>query len=513
MCPNFLTNWVMANKIYFTVFIWLFCFFSVNAQVWPKYYGQQNRHDYIVDIIESYDNGYLICGYYNSPDYSERWGWLIKTDVNGETIWEKIIENTGSRFKPASIEQNLNGEIFIVGMSFHNNKNYPIVLKLNACGEKEWCKIFDGSPMLSPWSQDIKITPEGDIIILVNLFGSFPEESIHLFKLNSNGGVLWKKPFGIIQNHPGSEHKIGRNLLVTSDEKYLISGYGFWENPWGPANFYIKRPLFILVDSHGNEEWVTPFGLNDSILGSAKNVMESSLSTFISVGFKMVGPLDHGLLMEFDINGNELNYSTFDFSSLNSNFNEGIFHHLANKDSLFLIASFFGNSSWANSIPPGEILMEDINFNSLNVLNYKHYTSNHSPYQITTLSSGKYLSSSTFSHSSTDYDIFLAKLNLNLEYDTAYTIPITYDSLCTSGAPQSGFIYLNDCAIDIDLPGDSNCDAIVSLNDIVSSVAKILGGIPQPFCPQNADANGDGVLNVVDVVETANIIVGRIGRY
>ncbi len=437
----------MTNKIYFTIILCLCCFFSASAQVWPKYYGQQNRREYTVDIIETYDNGYLICGYYSSADYTQRWGWLIKTDVNGEIIWERIIENTGSRFKPASIEQTFNGEILIAGMSFHDGKNYPIVIKLNACGNKEWCKIFDGSPMSGPWAQDIKVTPTGDIIVLVNLFGYFPEESIHLFKLNSNGEILWKEPFGIIQNYPGSEHKIGRSLLVTSDEKYLISGYGFWENPWGPSNFYIKRPLFISADSFGNEEWVTPFGLNDSIIGAAKNVIESTFNTYISVGFKMVGSNDHGLFMEFDIDGNELKHSTYDFSLLNSNINEGVFHHLANIDSLYLIASFFGNSSWANSRPPGEILLEDINFDYLNILDYKHYTLNRAPYEIATLSSGKYLSSSTFRHSSTNYDIFLAKLNLNLEYDTAYTLPITYDSLCIPGPPQSGFIYLNNCDI------------------------------------------------------------------
>jgi len=418
------------------------------SQTWPKYYGQQNRRDFVVDIIETYDSGYLICGYYSNSDWSQQWGWLIKTDVNGELIWEKIIENTGSRFRPVAIEQTGDGGIILAGGITNAYGTYnPVVIKLNACGNKEWCKSFDGSPMSGPWVQDIKVTPTEDIIALVNLFGNFPEESVHLFKLNTNGEVLWKEPFGTIQNYPNSEHKIGRSLLVTSNEKYLISGYGFWENPWGPSNFYIKRPLFILVDSCGNEVWVNPFGLNDSILGAAKNVIESSLNTFISVGFKMVGSNDHGLFMAFDIDGNELEYNTFDFSLLNSNFDEGIFHHLANLDSLNVIASFFGNSSWTNPGPPGEILLEDINFDELNILGYKHYTSNESPYSIATLNSGKYLSTSKYPHSSTNYDIFLAKLNLNLEYDTAYTGNYIYDSLCIPGPPQSGFIYLNDCDI------------------------------------------------------------------
>ena len=39
------------------------------------------------------------------------------------------------------------------------------------------------------------------------------------------------------------------------------------------------------------------------------------------------------------------------------------------------------------------------------------------------------------------------KLNLNLEFDSAYTGNFTYDSLCIPGPPQSGIVYLDNCDI------------------------------------------------------------------
>jgi hypothetical protein len=57
----------------------------------------------------------------------------------------------------------------------------------------------------------------------------------------------------------------------------------------------------------------------------------------------------------------------------------------------------------------------------------------------------KILSNSSFFEPGVD--IVLSKLNLNLEYDTAYNGNFTYDSLCQPGPPQSGFIYLDDCDI------------------------------------------------------------------
>ncbi|NLN95096.1 MAG: T9SS type A sorting domain-containing protein [Bacteroidales bacterium] len=57
------------------------------------------------------------------------------------------------------------------------------------------------------------------------------------------------------------------------------------------------------------------------------------------------------------------------------------------------------------------------------------------------------------------------------------------------------------------LPGDSNCDDLVNVLDVVNTVNYILGAEPEPFCFENADVNADGVINVVDVVATVNIII------
>ena len=187
----------MANKIYFTMFLCLCCFFNANAQVWPKYYGLPNSKERAKDIIEAYDKGYLILGSY--PQFS----WLIKTDINGNVLWEKIIDNYPREAATAqAIEVTADGGILLCGMALSgfSNKNCPFVMKLNACGEKEWCKIFEGSPNAFPVANDIKETESGDIVLLVNQFGSIPQETIHLFKLNAEGEVIWKKAYATMYN-------------------------------------------------------------------------------------------------------------------------------------------------------------------------------------------------------------------------------------------------------------------------------------------------------------------------
>jgi hypothetical protein len=62
------------------------------SQTWPKIYGD-NIHAYGKDIIESYDKGYAICGSILKNADQFKFGWLIKTDINGNELWNKKFGN------------------------------------------------------------------------------------------------------------------------------------------------------------------------------------------------------------------------------------------------------------------------------------------------------------------------------------------------------------------------------------------------------------------------------------
>jgi hypothetical protein len=92
-------------------------------------------------ISGSYDHGYLVSGRHqpNFPKYN----WLIKTDINGQQIWEKMIGNGMNSIVLIEMATNDLGNIFSCGTTTNYDDNGdPIVMKLNPCGEKEWCKIL-----------------------------------------------------------------------------------------------------------------------------------------------------------------------------------------------------------------------------------------------------------------------------------------------------------------------------------------------------------------------------------
>lgn len=57
------------------------------------------------------------------------------------------------------------------------------------------------------------------------------------------------------------------------------------------------------------------------------------------------------------------------------------------------------------------------------------------------------------------------------------------------------------------LPGDANCDGSVDILDAITISNYILGHNPQPFCFENADINGDGEINLHDIIGTINLIL------
>ena len=60
----------------------------------------------------------------------------------------------------------------------------------------------------------------------------------------------------------------------------------------------------------------------------------------------------------------------------------------------------------------------------------------------------------------------------------------------------------------IALPGDANGDGVIDILDLTAIAHYIVDFNPEPFVFENADVNGDGVINLSDIILTVNIIMG-----
>jgi PKD repeat protein len=93
----------------------------------------------------------------------------------------------------------------------------------------------------------------------------------------------------------------------------------------------------------------------------------------------------------------------------------------------------------------------------------------------------------------------------------------TYDSagiyearlIVTDIYGQESEAHIENINLEIGLLGDVNGDGIINILDIVITANFVLGNIsPSPDEFFASDLNGDGVLNILDIVTLANLILG-----
>jgi hypothetical protein len=423
------------------IIIILFVIISENlySQRWEVILGEPYRRDYSLDVTEDYDKGYLISGGYESTAC-----WLMKTDINGNLLWEKYFEDETYSNVFFTVVPDNEGNIYLFGWRVIDFvSGWPAVVKLDECGEMLWCKQFVDDQFWYGWFQDAILTESGDIIGLAHMESQEQIDQIFLYYINQDGDLLWKKSYASKNDHPLFAARDGKRIYRFED-KYLIAGHCYYPYPNNPYHVFL-HPLFIMIDSLFQEQWVLPYGVSDSLLGKAYATAQITDSVFMGVGtcrFVDNGELiNNSFLMFFNNNGDELGHRIISNESIDTSIRSNFIEDIERiNDTLFLTSSNFGDLYEGN--PYGEFVIDT----SGNVyLNQQRPNTGIFGNLIRTFDS-KYIVAASIKESKTNWDIYLYKINENLESDTLYPGIYLYDSLCSKPI-QSGIIDLSDCEI------------------------------------------------------------------
>ena len=420
--------------------------------IYPHFvFCQQNRwieviHDDIDafghSIIDYYDNGYLILGEFghNYVHYN----WLIKTDINGQLLWEKVIGEEISFIDLDSQDINIDGSIFVSGTAtYYDNRGDPIVIKINTCGEKEWCRIFFTSDNYD-YSLDVLSDDDNGCIILLNNTGpdsNYSSERITLAKLSDDGELIWYHSY--LSSDTSMQAEIMFNILPTWESGYLLTGFCDYEDLNDPGR-YVRKPYYIKTDSLGVFQWETiVYKELPYIGGCAWTTTINPDSTFFysSISNYYQSPSSSSpALLKMDFEGNVIGIydvvSGYDYGKLS--------YATFVNDSTIAAEAGWGNSEddlWSRAVIidtlgnllNSTVLMEDL-YTSILEVTYD----------------GKLVyMSNTFQDG--QFDVYLTKLNQNLEQDTFYTTPFVYDSLCPYPI-LSDTIIPDDCGLIVAVP-------------------------------------------------------------
>jgi hypothetical protein len=412
------------------------------AQKWENIFGYPGTDEAFSDVIEYYDNGYLISAYYETNIGC----WLIKTDVNGEMLWEKFITWPEVSIFGAHLDQDEFGNIYMASVVAGEPSGFwPMITKLNACGEKVWCRVFPEDDYIFGSYQDVMVLENNNIIALAQFESLENLDQVYLDYIDADGNLLWRQVYATRESYPHIRSCAGDGIHTYGDN-YLIHGYCYYPYPSDTTHFY-QRPLFIQLDSLFNEQWVLPFGVNDSLVGNALETTLLNDSTYFGTGMlRLEDPVEHSLLMYFNKDGEELGYVEIPNDSIGLDISQNYMNDIERvNDSLFIGLTTFGIDDtdffWGELIIDitGKIYKQE----------FRPVGTNGASTLIKTFDD-KYTIGTALIESKADFDIYLYKINEELEQDTSYPGTYTYDSLC-SETIQSGTVDISNCLIITDV--------------------------------------------------------------
>jgi hypothetical protein len=294
-----------------TLQFWIFLSQSISCLIgqdtWTHTFGGID-HDMAQSVIETSDGSYLTACKtlsYGSGDYDI---WLVKTDLYGDTLWTKTYGGTDGEYFPHIIETSdqsflIAGFSFSYGSGSHNDSDIWLI-KTDVNGDTLWTKTYGGYSW--EYAAHISVIETSDESYLIaGLTGSFGSglEDAWLIKTNMNGDTLWTKTYG------GSLYEGANSIIETSDQSYLFVGQ---TGSIDSANF---NAWLVKTDHNGDTLWTKTFGELD--WSRAYSVIETSDHSYLIAGkfYSYDSGSADSWLIKTDYDGNTLWTRTYGGSS------------------------------------------------------------------------------------------------------------------------------------------------------------------------------------------------------
>ena len=264
-------------------------------QDWPKVIQEPGPGAYAYWLTETYDNGFFIIG----PKANFKYTWIVKTDINGDILWNKKVGNGQYICILGSIDQVLDGGFVIAGQSNkYDSWGDPVIMKFSACGDVEWCTVIktlgDGD-----YARQVRSTFDSCYLMLTLYSDPNPLNRIQLFKFDKYGKLIWR------QNYPPDSLMFAedsKNLFVDSTY-YLISAECYYPDPGQPGGY--ERPYYIKTDTAGNIIWRLVYGSGNGYHGFPFfQPLKSNTGFFYDVGWHS-NYCDTPALFKFSESGEE----------------------------------------------------------------------------------------------------------------------------------------------------------------------------------------------------------------
>ncbi|UCE65796.1 MAG: hypothetical protein JSU85_13170 [Candidatus Zixiibacteriota bacterium] len=199
--------------------------------VWAKSYGGV-LEEVGYSAIQTSDGKYVIAGYTNSFGAGGRDLFIVKADENGDTLWTRTYGGADND-EGYSVIETADSAYLIAGYtaSFGAGFNDVYLIKIDINGDTLWTKTTGDS--LRQEGRSIAATSDGGYII-TGLTGAISTD-VYLIKVDENGDTLWTRSYDSILRDAGNY------VQQTSDGGYIIAATSCGTTPDDPCSGYLIK--------------------------------------------------------------------------------------------------------------------------------------------------------------------------------------------------------------------------------------------------------------------------------
>lgn len=237
------------------------------GKTWMKILGGKD-YDIGCAIQHTSDGGYIIVGCTNNYGIGGHDVWLIKTDMNGDEVWNTSFgtpTDSSETERGNSVLQTPDNGYMITAQI----DNDLWLIKTDEHGIEEWIQVYSNTTGYSMCQSD------DDCFVIVG--GNHSFGGLWMLKVDSGGNEIWQKTFA-------NFHSYGVSIKQTSDQGYLLGGYS----------------CIVKTDENGTEHW--NITLSDGM--RCNDVLQNTDGTYAAIGWKGTWTKNNsGWLMKLDTDG------------------------------------------------------------------------------------------------------------------------------------------------------------------------------------------------------------------
>jgi len=230
---------------------------SIGDSLWTKTYGDSS-YDNGVHAIQTSDSGFLITGEHLNPTDSIFKCCIIKTDSTGNYEWSKIFGDQVYYSSAVDVIQTSDGDYVVCGIAPGAN---VLLIKFDSSGDTVWTKMY--GPTFNPHIKSMIQTHDGGFLLSGSILATPTDRHVFLFKADANGDLMWARTYdGSGAEGESVKQTNDAGYIVTGSTQsfgpgaksaYLIktdsSGYVQWSKTFGEAGFFqSSHSVEIAVD-------------------------------------------------------------------------------------------------------------------------------------------------------------------------------------------------------------------------------------------------------------------------